>query len=82
MAWVPLLTAILANLHGGFLAVPGIVATAAFAHAVSGPLGRGPEAKRAQVRPGFSRLASRRPWSILTAGGSIGTSTTCLSAAA
>ena len=31
VAWVPLLTAILANLHGGFLALPVIVATAASA---------------------------------------------------
>jgi hypothetical protein len=37
VAWVPLLTAILANLHGGFLALPAIVATAALAHTVSGP---------------------------------------------
>ncbi|MGC8641675.1 MAG: hypothetical protein ACP5XB_17550 [Isosphaeraceae bacterium] len=37
VAWVPVLTAIVANVHGGFLALPGIVATAAVAHAVSGP---------------------------------------------
>ena len=37
VAWVPVCTAILANLHGGFLALPVIVATAAFGHAVSGP---------------------------------------------
>lgn len=37
VAWVPVLTAVLANLHGGFLALPGIVATAAVAHAVAGP---------------------------------------------
>jgi hypothetical protein len=36
VAWVPVLTALLANLHGGFLALPGIVATATVAHAVSG----------------------------------------------
>ena len=40
IAWVPLLTAILANLHGGFVALPVIVATAAIGHAVSGPLDR------------------------------------------
>ena len=40
IAWVPLLTAILANLHGGFVALPVIVATAAVGHAVSGPLDR------------------------------------------
>jgi hypothetical protein len=38
IAWVPVLTAILANVHGGFLALPGIVATTAVGHAVSGPL--------------------------------------------
>jgi hypothetical protein len=38
IAWVPVLTAILANVHGGFLALPGIVATAAGGHAVSVPL--------------------------------------------
>lgn len=37
VAWVPPLTAVLGNLHGGFVALPGIVATAAVAHAVSGP---------------------------------------------
>ena len=34
---VPLYTAILANLHGGFVALPLIVATAGFGHAISGP---------------------------------------------
>ncbi len=33
---VPLYTAILANLHGGFVALPVIVATAALGHAISG----------------------------------------------
>ena len=37
VAWVPIFTAILANLHGGFLALPTIVATAAVGHAISGP---------------------------------------------
>ncbi|QEH34384.1 hypothetical protein OJF2_29230 [Aquisphaera giovannonii] len=37
VAWVAPLTAILANIHGGFLALPGIVATAAAGHAVAGP---------------------------------------------
>jgi hypothetical protein len=37
IAWIPVLTMILANLHGGFLALPVIVATAAIGHAVSGP---------------------------------------------
>jgi hypothetical protein len=36
VAVVPLYTAILANLHGGFLALPLIVATAGAGHAVSG----------------------------------------------
>lgn len=40
VAWGPVLTAILANVHGGFLAVPGIVGTAAVAHAVSGSWNR------------------------------------------
>jgi hypothetical protein len=40
VAWVPLMTAVLANLHGGFLALPAIVATAAIGHAVSGPWDR------------------------------------------
>ena len=34
---VPLYTAILANLHGGFVALPMIVATAGVGHAISGP---------------------------------------------
>jgi hypothetical protein len=37
IAWVPVLTAVLANLHGGFLALPAIVATSVVGHAVSGP---------------------------------------------
>jgi hypothetical protein len=34
---VPIYTAILANLHGGFVALPVITATAALGHAISGP---------------------------------------------
>ena len=41
VAWVPVFTFILANLHGGFLALPVIVATAAFGHAISGPWDEG-----------------------------------------
>ncbi len=37
VAVVPIYTAILANLHGGFVALPVIVATAGLGHAVSGP---------------------------------------------
>ncbi len=37
IAPVPIYTAILANLHGGFVALPLIVATAALGHAISGP---------------------------------------------
>lgn len=37
IALIPLYTAILANLHGGFVALPLIVATAAIGHAISGP---------------------------------------------
>ena len=37
VALVPIYTALLANLHGGFVALPVIVATAALGHAVSGP---------------------------------------------
>ena len=37
VAWVPLFTMILANLHGGFVALPVIVATAACGEAISGP---------------------------------------------
>jgi hypothetical protein len=37
VGWVVVLTAILANLHGGFVALPAIVATAAVGHAISGP---------------------------------------------
>ena len=55
VAWVPVLTAILANLHGGFLALPGIVATAAVAHAIAGPWD---EARRREVlRFGLAFLA-------------------------
>src|SRR5262249_4819228 len=34
---VPIYTAILANLHGGFVALPVIMATAGVGHAISGP---------------------------------------------
>jgi hypothetical protein len=37
VGWVPAFTATLANLHGGFLSLPAIVATAALGHAISGP---------------------------------------------
>lgn len=37
VALVPLYTAILANLHGGFVALPVVVLTAAFGHAIAGP---------------------------------------------
>ena len=37
VAWVPVFTAILANLHGGFVALPVIVATAGLGEALSGP---------------------------------------------
>jgi len=37
VAVVPIYTALLANLHGGFVALPVIVATAALGHVVSGP---------------------------------------------
>jgi hypothetical protein len=37
VALVPIYTAVLANLHGGFVALPVIVATAAIGHAISGP---------------------------------------------
>ena len=36
--WVPVLVAVWANLHGGFLAAPLIVITAGFGHAISGTL--------------------------------------------
>ena len=36
VVWVPVLTAILANLHGGFLALPVIAASAGVGHAISG----------------------------------------------
>ncbi len=41
VALAPLYTAILANLHGGFVAVPLIVATAGFGHAIAGAWDRG-----------------------------------------
>jgi hypothetical protein len=40
IAAVPIYTAILANLHGGFVALPLIVATAGLGHAISGPWDR------------------------------------------
>ena len=56
IAWVPVLTAILANVHGGFLALPAIVVTAAAGHAISGPLDR---ARRLNVaRFGLAFVAS------------------------
>ena len=36
IAWVPVYTALLANFHGGFVALPVITATAGFGHAISG----------------------------------------------
>ena len=44
---VPLYTAILANLHGGFVILPMIAATAGFGHAISGPWDA---ARRREVR--------------------------------
>jgi hypothetical protein len=35
--WTPIYTAILANVHGGFVALPVIVATAGIGHLISGP---------------------------------------------
>jgi hypothetical protein len=40
IAPVPIYTAILANLHGGFVALPLVVATAGVGHAISGPWDR------------------------------------------
>jgi hypothetical protein len=53
--FVPGLTALLANLHGGFIALPLIVATAAVGHAVSGPWDG--ERKRQVVRFAMAFLA-------------------------
>jgi hypothetical protein len=39
VAAVPLYTGLLANLHGGFVALPAIVITAAFGHAIAGSWG-------------------------------------------
>jgi hypothetical protein len=53
---VPIYTALLANLHGGFVALPMIVVTAAAGHAVSGPWDR---ARRNNVvKFGLSVVAS------------------------
>ena len=56
VAWVPVFTAILANVHGGFLALPVIVATAAAGHAVSGPWDRA--RRRDVIRFGLAFVAS------------------------
>ena len=65
---------ILANLHGGFVALPVIVATAACGEAVSGPWD---EARRRDMTKfGLAMDASRswRPWRILIDSASTGTS--------
>ncbi len=56
IAWAPIFTAILANLHGGFLALPAIVATAAVGHAISGPWDR--DRQRNVIRFTLAFLAS------------------------
>ena len=53
IAFVPVYTAILANLHGGFVALPLIVATAALGHAISGPW----DAARAGSSPSSRRFS-------------------------
>ena len=55
VAWVPVFTVILANLHGGFLALPVIVATAAFGHAISGPWDED-GGETCEVHPGSGRV--------------------------
>ncbi len=52
---VPIYTAILANLHGGFVALPVIVATAALGHALSGPWD--PARQRNVIKFGLTSLA-------------------------
>ncbi len=52
---VPIFTALLANLHGGFVALPMIVATAALGHAVSGPWDT--ERQRNVIKFGMTFLA-------------------------
>ena len=59
VAWVPLLTALLANIHGGFLALPGIVGTAALAHAVAGPWDRERGMNVAKFALGFAACLAR-----------------------
>jgi hypothetical protein len=55
VALVPLYTALLANLHGGFVALPVIVATAALGHALSGEWD--PARRRNVVKFGLAGLA-------------------------
>jgi len=53
--FVPIYTALLANLHGGFVALPMIVATAALGHAVSAPWN--PARRRNVIKFGLTFLA-------------------------
>ncbi len=57
---VPLYTAMLANLHGGFIVLPMIVVTAGFGHAISGPwdAARRREVLRFAAATGLSALAA------------------------
>ena len=64
VAAVPLYTALLANLHGGFVALPVIVASAALGHAVSGALGSRATLEHGQVwadDPGVWRCRPGQP---------------------
>ncbi len=61
VALVPIYTAMLANLHGGFVALPVIVATAALGHAISGAWDADATAQHREVwRWRFWRAAWRR----------------------
>ena len=79
---VPIYTAILANLHGGFVALPVIVATAGLGHAFSGAWDAARRQNTAQFGAGVPGVLAWRPWRIPTASGSTGTSPACSSRAA
>ena len=82
VALVPIYTAMLANLHGGFVALPVIVATAAVGPRHLGGVGRRARRNLAQVWAGLLACCLARRWPTPMASGSTGMSATCWSRAA
>ena len=76
---VPLYTLVLANLHGGFLSLPLIVATATLGHALSGTCDLARRRNLVKFGLGFRGLVRpcRRPGESLMGSGCIATSAIC-----